>query len=63
MFANTGIDLLSLDIMSPTIEAVTLNAISGILAQLLTAYKAQVTKRSQYKGTRARLTICRICSK
>jgi hypothetical protein len=42
MFAKTRIELSSLDVISPTVEAVTLNAISGILAQAFTAYKAQV---------------------
>lgn len=42
MPSTTAVDLSSLDVISPTIEAVTLNAISGILAQAFTAYKAQV---------------------
>jgi hypothetical protein len=41
MSSNTGFDFSSLDVISPTIEAVTLNAISGILAQAFTAYKTQ----------------------
>ena len=42
MSTITGLDISSLNVISPTIEAVTLNAISGILAQALTAYKAKV---------------------
>lgn len=36
----------SLDVVSPTVEAVTLNAISGVLAQAFTAYKAKVCWRT-----------------
>lgn len=43
----TGLDLSSLDVVGPTIEAVTLNAISGILAQAFTAYKAKVISNLQ----------------
>ena len=43
MHTNTGFDISSIDIVNPTIEAVTLNAISGIAAQAFVAYKAQVT--------------------
>ena len=37
--------LASLDVIGPTIEAVTLNAISGMLAQAFNAYKAKVGAR------------------
>jgi hypothetical protein len=44
MSSRTGLDFSSLDVVSPTIEAVTLNAISGILAQ---AFTAKVTSNLQ----------------
>lgn len=47
MSSRTGLHFSSLDVVSPTIEAVTLNAISGILAQAFTAYKARVMSNSQ----------------
>lgn len=47
MSSMTGLDFSSIDVVSSTIEAVTLNAISGILAQAFTAYKAKVTSNSQ----------------
>lgn len=47
MSSKTGLDFSSLDVVSPTIEAVTLNAISGILAQAFTAYKAKVMSNLQ----------------
>jgi hypothetical protein len=47
MSSKAGLDFSSLDVVSPTIEAVTLNAISGILAQAFTAYKAKVTSNLQ----------------
>jgi hypothetical protein len=47
MPSRTGLHFSSLDVVSPTIEAVTLNAISGILAQAFTAYKARVMSNSQ----------------
>jgi hypothetical protein len=42
MFAKTRIELSFLNVISPTVEAVILNAISGILAQAFTAYKSHV---------------------
>ena len=47
MSSKTGLGFSFLDVVSPTIEAVTLNAISGILAQAFTAYKAKVTYHLQ----------------
>lgn len=47
MSSKIGLNFSSLDVVSPTIEAVTLNAISGILAQAFTAYKAKVMSNSQ----------------
>jgi hypothetical protein len=47
MSSVIGLDFSSLDVVSPTIEAVTLNAISGILAQAFTAYKAKVITNLQ----------------
>jgi hypothetical protein len=57
----TGLDLSSLDVVSPTIEAVTLNAISGILAQAFTAYKAKVISCNLQKIGSSTDYLPRIC--
>jgi hypothetical protein len=58
MSSRVGLDFSSLDVVSPTIEAVTLNAISGVLAQAFTAYKAKVISSLQLsQKEKAALTI------
>ena len=57
MSSKTGLSFSSLDVVSPTIEAVTLNAISGLLAQAFTAYKAKVISNFQPGEGKAALTI------
>lgn len=44
-FAGQKAYLASLDVVGPTVEAVTLNAISGFLGQAFTAYKAKVRQQ------------------
>lgn len=43
MSTTHTLSLSSLDLINPTIEAVTLNAASGVLAQAFVAYKAKVS--------------------
>lgn len=62
MHKNAGFDISSLDVVSPTIEAVTLNAVSGIAAQAFVAYKAQVIQHLQPKDNATGLNLHRTSS-